>query len=188
MMAWLEQHEFLLAAFIVAARIIDVSMGTMRTICVVRGYRLVAAVLGFCEVIVWIVAVSGVLAQPTLVKVVAYGVGFSLGNFCGVALEQKLALGKQLILLISQGRTHSVAFALRLAEFGVTEIAAFGHEGDVALAMTVVPRRRTQAVIDLARKTDPKVFIAVQDVRYNPLVRSDTSVPFTGWRTMFKKK
>lgn len=188
MLAWLEQHEWLLALFIVLARIVDVSLGTMRTITVVRGYRFLSAVLGFCEVLVWIFAVSGVLTQPTLLKIAAYGVGFSLGNIFGVMLEQKLALGRQLVMLISQGKVHPVASTLRQAQYRVTEVAAHGHEGDMALAMSVVPRRQTQAVIDLARQTDPKVFVTVQDVRYNPLVRSQTSVPLTGWRGLLKKK
>ena len=78
---------------IFAARIVDVSLGTIRTICVVNGRRHVALVLGFFEILVWIFAVSkviGDLQHPVLA--VAYALGFATGNFVGITIEKRLAL------------------------------------------------------------------------------------------------
>jgi uncharacterized protein YebE (UPF0316 family) len=121
---WLDAYPVFWPLFIILARITDVSLGTVRTICVVRGARWTAACLGFAEVIVWITAVSGVLIQPTLVKVVSYGLGFALGNACGVWMEGRLAMGQQRIVAISKNYSQAIAMALRMADYTVTEVPA----------------------------------------------------------------
>ena len=186
--AYLELYPLLLAGFIVVARIIDVSLGTVRTICVVRGYPTVAALLGYFEVVIWILAVSGVLQQITVMKVVAYGAGFALGNVGGIFLEKRLAMGQQMITLMSRGRTHTVAFALRLANFGVTEIPARGGRGHVAMAYVLTSRRKTPEVLRIARAADPKVVTVVEDIRESNLAHVNPPMPRTGWRAKIKKK
>lgn len=188
MPAWFTPDELWFALFIILARIGDVSLGTMRTICVVRGYRMLAATLGFGEVIVWILAVSGVLTQLTPLRIAAYGIGFSLGNICGVALEQRLALGQMMITIISMRQTQSVAFALRLAGFTVTELAGTGATGQVAMVIAVVSRRSVRKVLELARGADPECFVSMHDVRHSTLSVRPTAVPATGWRAIMKKK
>ncbi len=186
---WLEHYPYLFAVFVIAARIVDVSIGTMRTIAVVRGYRWLAVGLGFVEVIVWVVAVSGVLVNPTLLKVAAYAVGFATGNAVGMALENRIALGLRMVLVISDTRQQSVAFALRLAGHAVTELPAKGAMGDVAMCFAVVPRRRIPEVERLALGVDPQAFITVQEASSNTLRKAypATYTP-TGWRAVFKKK
>jgi len=186
---WLDAHAMVWPLYIFFARILDVSIGTMRTIFVVRGHRLTAAGLGFFEVIIWLTAVSGVLhGDLSVMKAVAYGLGFASGNVVGIWLEQLLALGQQRVVLISRGRHHSVAFGLRLADFAVTEIPARGREGDVAMSFVIVPRRLTDDVIRLARTIDPEVFVTVDDVRHSSMLQVIGTHAPTGWRAIMKKK
>ncbi len=182
-------YPWLFAAFIILARITDVSIGTIRIIMVVRSYRLLAACLGFCEVFIWITAVSGVLTNITILNILAYCIGFASGNMVGVMIDQKMGIGRQLAIIISRGRVHSVAFALRLAGYVVTEIPAYGREGEVALCLTVISRRKTQEVIRIARTVDENAFISVNDVRHSSnasMIRPP--IQLTGWRAVLKKK
>jgi uncharacterized protein YebE (UPF0316 family) len=187
---WLDAHAVFWPLFIFLARVADVSIGTVRTIMVVRGRRGIAAALGFCEVIIWVVAVSGVLRHDlTVVKVLAYGSGFAAGNMAGVWLEQWLAIGMQRVILISRGRHHSVAFGLRLAEYLVTEVPARGGRGEVAMCFLIVPRRQAPQVLRIARAIDPDVVIIVEDVRTTSLSRRGAAGhEATGWRAIVKKK
>ena len=186
---WIEQNEIVLALFIIVARMMDVSLGTMRTITVVRGYPTLAAVLGFGEILLWIAAASGVLAHVTLLKAVAYALGFSLGNVCGMMIERRIALGEQMVTIVSRERSPAIAFALRVAGFTVTEVPARGGAGEVALTMVIVPRRKTSLVLALAREVDPDVFTTFNDTRSaGPLIRHVTRVEPTGWRAWIKKK
>ena len=185
---WLNAHAWLWPVFIIAARVVDVSFGTMRTIAVVRGHRALAMALGVGEVGVWLLAVSGVLTDLTLLKAVSYCVGFSLGNACGIWLEEKLAIGHQVLTFLSDGRTHDVAFALRLANFMVTQVPARGGHGRVAMCLAVVPRRRSNEALRIAQAVDHDVFVTVEDCRQTTLKEGGGAVPPTGWRAMLKKK
>lgn len=186
----LNAHPLLWVPFIIVARVMDVSLGTMRTIFVVRGHRLVASVLGLAEVIIWVIAVSGVLQAVTWLKILSYGVGFGLGNACGIWLEQKLAVGKQMVTLISPHRTNAAAAALRLAGYKVTELPAKGIRGSVAMCITVVSRRRTRQVLRIARQVDEEILSAVSDVRETTLIRRPVGgrTAGSGWRDIIKKK
>lgn len=189
MFDWLMHYEPLFLLFIVLSRMTDVSLGTMRTISVVRGYRGLAASLGFCELLIWVAAVSGVLTDPTLARVVAYALGFSLGNVCGMMIEQRVALGEQLVMIVSRERAPAVAFALRIASYTVTEVPARGGGGEVALTLVIVPRKKTPHVLAIAREVDPNVFITFNDIRSNSnLIRQVTKTEPTGWRAWIKKK
>lgn len=188
---WLDANPLIWPIFIILARMVDVALGTMRTIFVVRGLRGTAAALGFAEVMIWVIAVSGVLQDITLVKVLSYGVGFALGNACGIWLEQKLAVGQQIVTMISQHHINAVASALRLADYRVTEIPAKGGRGSVAMCVAIVSRRRAPEVLRIARSVDEDVLTTVEDVRETTLIRrplETPSSPYTGWRAVLKKK
>ncbi len=186
---WIEQYPVLLAGFIIVARIADVSLGTMRTIAVVRGYRALAVGLGFMEVLVWVAVVSGVLVKPDVIKITAYAVGFASGNAVGMWIENRIALGQRLVLIVSDARQQSVAFALRLAGYTVTEIPAKGQGGDVAMCLTVVSRRKVPNVEQIALGVDDQAFITVQEAS-SVMVRKTMPLTHqpTGWRAVFKKK
>ncbi len=188
LLLWLDAHPYLWPAFIVPARILDVSMGTVRTIAIVRGRSVMATVLGFVEVLIWVTIVSGVLADVTALKLVSYAAGFALGNMAGIAIEQRMAMGHQLITIIADHRQRSVAFALRLADFTVTEIPAKGRDGEVAMCFTVVPRRRTAEVIAKAKAVDQQAHVVVEDLRSTDLGHTPAHTRPTGWRAVLKRK
>jgi uncharacterized protein YebE (UPF0316 family) len=179
-----------LPVLIFCCRVVDVSLGTIRTILVVRGNRVIAPLLGFVEVTVWILAVSSVvqrLHEP--VNIVAYASGFATGNWVGMWLESKLALGYQIVRIISRNRGHSIAHAARLAGFGVTTLYGRGKDGPVVVCFVVTARRQTPRVLEIAREVDPEVFSTVEDTRgtgYN--LHKEVSIPKTGWRAVFNKK
>ncbi len=183
---WLDAYPLFWPVFIILARITDVSMGTVRTICVVRGARWTAAALGFAEVIVWVLAVSGVLVQPTLIKVLSYGAGFALGNACGVWVEGKLAMGQQQVVAISKHYSQAIAMAMRMADYTVTEVPARGASGEVAMCFAIVQRKQTQKLMDIIQRADSDAIVIVEDVRQTIMSRRPDSA--TGWRAVLKKK
>ncbi|MBN1489469.1 MAG: hypothetical protein JXA69_06075 [Phycisphaerae bacterium] len=189
LMHWLDTYPLLWPMFIFLARLTDVSIGTLRTMCVVRGMRWLAPILGFFEITIWITAVSGVLTHlDHWYNILAYAGGFAAGNSLGILLEQKIAIGMQAIRLISKGRSAAVAEGLRLAGFVVTEITGHGNAGDVSLSIVVVPRRYTPVVLKVAHGVDPDVLSSIEDLRSATLHYYPSVVPPTGWRAILKKK
>lgn len=190
LLAWLNDRPALLVLFIILARITDVSLGTMRTICVVRGYRVIAACLGFVEVLIWVTTVSGVLAQVTALKVAAYAMGFALGNAVGIEIESRVAMGHQMLTFISGQQMQSVAFALRMANYEVTEVAAHGESGELAMCFVMTARRKSRQAIALAKAADADVSVIIQDVRENkaPATSFASRMIQGGSRAWHKKK
>jgi uncharacterized protein YebE (UPF0316 family) len=186
---WLDAHPLMLPLFIFCARITDVSIGTLRTICIVRGFKYLAPVLGFFEVAIWITAVSGVFNHlNNWCNIAAYAGGFATGNAVGMWIEQKLAIGMQAIRLISCSRSAAVAAGLRLAGYGVTEIKGHGLNGEVSICFAVVPRKESDQVVRVAEGIDPGVFCTVEDVcSANATVYREPH-PRAGWRGLLKRK
>lgn len=156
--------EISLPFFIFLARIGDVTLGTIRTICVTRGKRWTAMVLGFFEILIWITAVSTVFSHlDQWINIIAYAAGFAAGNGIGMWVESKLAFGIQVLSFTSLGKAHAVAECLRLAGLHVTSLSGSGNAGSVSLCKTIIPRKQTEKVIQIALCVDPNVLIAVTD-------------------------
>jgi len=162
-------------ALIFFARIADVSLGTIRLICVTRGRRAAAIVLGFFEILIWVFAVSKVLTQlDHWANILAYACGFAAGNALGMTIESRLAMGVQRVSLISRGRANAVAERLRFAGFPVTTFVGSGREGPVSMCMAVISRKLTPDAIRMAREIDADVVITVEDLRMSTASRGGT--------------
>ncbi len=151
---------------IVLARVCDVSVGTLRIIFVSRGMRYVAPLLGFVEVFVWLIAISQIMQNLTnWVNYVAYATGFALGNYVGMVIEERLAMGVVAIRIITQKDATDLINALREKNFGITSISATGASGNVRLLFSIVKRKDKEKILDLARHYNPGAFISIEDVR-----------------------
>lgn len=181
-------HEFPIALawlplFIFLARILDVSVGTVRLICVARGRQYSAVILALAEITIWLLAMMSVLTYLTNAwNILAYIAGYTVGNLLGMSLERRLALGVETILLISREKGAEIAARLREQELRLTTIRGGGRDGEVELCLVVVPRRRSAAVIAMARAIDPFVFVTVEDVRHTTV--GSCGSPEPGKRTL----
>lgn len=159
-----------LPLFIFFARILDVSIGTVRLICITRGRRTLAISLAFVEVTIWLLAVASVITHlNNWLNILAYVSGFTAGNGLGMWIEQRLALGVETVILISQQKGAQIAAALREAELRLTTFAGSGRDGPVEICLAFVPRRLTPVVLSLSKAIDPDIVATVEDVRHTNL-------------------
>jgi uncharacterized protein YebE (UPF0316 family) len=168
--SWLTERSLfglpLLPLFIFAAEVCVVTISTMRTIFVARGMKFLAPFLGFFEVSIWLFAIGEVmknLNNPSCY--VAFAGGFTLGNFLGILLEKRLAIGSVWVRIITRRDAGGLVDALRSADYGVTTLDAQGTTGPVQMVVTVVPRKELAHVIALVKGFDPRVFYAVDEVQ-----------------------
>ena len=153
------------SCLIVLARITDVSLDTIRTVSIIQGRRTFAAVLGFFEAVVYICAVAKVLLnmdQP--VYALAYGLGFALGTYLGMVIEQRLAFGKQLVWLLTP-QAPQLAKVLRAGNYPVAEVKGHTLDGDQTILCAEVPRREVQKLMRLASAVDERCVVIVNDIR-----------------------
>lgn len=178
---------WMVAVLIFCLRIVDVSLGTFRTISVVQGRTIVSVLLGFVEVGIWVLAVSqvvtGVREHPLLI--VAFAGGFAAGNAAGITLERKLGLGTVALRIVSTLPQEALT---RLLGDSVRSVAAFpgqGQDGPRTLLYASCPRRTLPQVLTRAQEADPGLFYVVErfsQIGLGPLPH------YTGWRAVFKKK
>ena len=117
-----------------------------------------------------------------------WGLGFALGNACGVWMESKLAMGQQRIVAISKNYSQAIAMALRMADFTVTEIPARGGHGAVAMCFVIAPRKKANQIVSIITGADEDAVVVVEDVRRTVMSRRPVATATTGWRSVLKKK
>ena len=148
-------------------RIVDVTLGTLRIILVSRGHKYLAPLLGFIEVLIWVVAIGKIMENlGNLACYVGYAGGFATGNFVGMALDEKLAMGTVAVRVITKQNADRLIESLSDHGFGVTSVPAQGSTGEVALVYTIIKRSDIEKVTSLVRQFNPNAFYSIGDVRY----------------------
>jgi len=156
----------ILPILIILARIIDVSIGTLRIIFVARGMRYIAPILGFFEVFIWLLAIGQIMRHlDNFVCYIAYGVGFALGNYLGILIEERLAVGVVLVRIITQKDASLLIQTLRQDGYGVTSVEAEGANGRVHIVFTIIQRTFLQQVVAIIQKFNPTAFFTIEDVK-----------------------
>lgn len=168
-MEWLDSDLFALLGvpiLIFLGRMIDVSLGTIRIILISRGLRRVAPLVGFLEILVWLVVLTTVIEQlDQPLNFVAYAAGFAAGTWAGMLIESKIALGLLSVGVVTDDDASDLLEGLGAARFGVTQFAARGLQGRVRFILTIVPRRDLERLLDIVRRLHPQAFVTVTDVR-----------------------
>lgn len=158
---------FVLPVMIFAARVIDVSMGTVRIIFVSRGLKYLAPIVGFFEILIWLLAIGQImknLSNPTCY--IAYAGGFAAGNFIGIWIAEKLSLGVALIRVVTQMDALPLVKHLKNENYGVTSVDGHGARGQVKVVFTIVPRKEVPSVIALIKKFNPHAFYSIEEVGF----------------------
>ena len=156
----------ILPLLIFCARIFDVSIGTLRIIFVARRQKVAAPLLGFFEVLIWLMAIGKIMQNlSNVMAYVSYAGGFAMGNFIGIWIEQKLAVGTVILRVITRKDASALISELKSRGFGVTRIDAEGNEGPVHIVYSVLKRSVLETVISLVEKMNPKAFYSIEDVR-----------------------
>lgn len=158
---------FILPFLIFVARVIDVSMGTVRVIFVSRGLKYLAPLVGFFEILIWLLAIGQImknLSNPACY--IAYAGGFAMGNFVGIWIAEKLSLGVVLIRVVTKKDAAELVEYLKSADYGVTSVDGHGTAGQVKVVFTIVPRREVKSVADLINRFNPQAFYSIEEVGF----------------------
>lgn len=157
----------ILPLLIFMARILDVSIGTLRIIFVAKGLKYFAAILGFFESLIWLIAVTQVMQNlNSWYTYIAFACGFAAGNYFGVVLEERIAVGNLLIRVITMKEADELVRVLRKAGYGVTSVDALGEFGPVKLIFSIIKRRNLAKIVAIIKKYNPKAFYTIEDMRY----------------------
>ena len=156
----------ILPAIIFCSRVGDVSLGTLRHVFISKGLRKIVPVLGFFEVLIWIVVVAQVMKNLNNVACyLAYAGGFATGTYVGLLIEERLALGLQVIRIITHKDAGELVAALKKDRHGVTIVDAHGAVGPVKMIFTIIKRKNVQTVVKIIHDHNPTAFYSIEDIK-----------------------
>jgi len=168
-MEWLNSELFvyvILPLLIFSSRV-DVTIDTLRLIFISKGFKTLAPILGFFEVIIWLLAITQIMKHlDNFVCYIAYGGGFAVGNYVGMYIEEKLSIGNVIVRVITKDTSKELIDALIKNNYGMTIVDAKGAmDSNVKIIFSVVKREDLKTMIDIINKYNPNAFYSVEDVR-----------------------
>jgi len=155
-----------LPLLIFLARICDVTIGTLRIVFISKGHKKVAPFLGFFEVLIWIIAISQIMSNlNNFVCYFAYAAGFATGNWVGLLLEERIAIGNLMIRVITSKDGDILAKTLNSKGFGATIVDAEGSNGKVNIIYSLVHRTNLSKALKLIKDFNSEIFYSIEDIR-----------------------
>jgi uncharacterized protein YebE (UPF0316 family) len=150
------------------AKIVEVSLMTVRTVFISKGKKAYASIIGFIEVLIWLKVVSVVLTSinEDIYKMLVYALGFSMGNYIGLWIESKLAIGLVTIQAIVDEKVgHELAEYLRKQKVGVTILNGEGKDNNKNILILHVKRKIKDKIIEEIEQKVKNAVITVSEVQ-----------------------
>ncbi len=161
---------YLLCLKIFLVRIVDVSLGTFRTILTVKGKYVFSSLVGFVEVLVWFLIVREALntEESSILIAISYSLGFATGTFIGGQLSKRFIKIPVSIQIITSGNIEEMLKTLKQHKYGCSVLDIEGYDATVAKKMIIVEtiNKRTDELTSLINKIDPKAFVVVNETKY----------------------
>ena len=159
-------NYILLPILVFMARILDVSIGTIRVIFIMHGNRKLAPFLGFFESFIWLVAISQIIQNvDNIVSYVAFAGGFATGTYVGILIEEKLAFGNVLVRIITRKNADELIEYMKDKEIQFTNVPAKGRYGPVSVLFTVIKRQKLNDTLKAIKHYNPKAFYTIEQIR-----------------------
>lgn len=156
----------ILPCIIFLSRIGDVTLGTLRHVFISKGYKKIVPFLGFVEVLIWIIVVAQVMKNlNNWACYFGWAAGFAAGTYIGLLIEERLALGLQIIRIITNQDCDQLISELKEKNHGITIIDAQGAKGPVKVILSIVSRTNIVSVIEIINRNNPTAFYSVEDIR-----------------------
>ena len=190
MFSLLDTHILLTGLFIFTARIVDVSLGTIRTIVTVQGRAVIAFFLAVIEITIWITVISTVIKQvdESPILIIFYSLGYACGNVSGILVERRLALGMKILKVFVTANGYALADKLRSLGQPVTIFQGEGMDGPVFELYIACQRKHLRRLLALIKEFDENLFYVIEPAMgMNKELRPFFS-PRGGWRSRHKRK
>ncbi len=158
--------HILLPVLIFCTRMVDTSLGTLRLVLIGRGNRKAVRIVGFFEVLLWITAISQLIQHVNhWSSYIAWALGFTAGSMIGFKIEEKLALGKHQMRIITPQPIEGFLEALNSMNQGYTVFDGVGANGPVKQIFIIVNRKHSKEVTELLKKHIPQSFCSISDIQ-----------------------
>lgn len=150
-------------------RILDVSLGTVRTILTIKERKIIASVIGFFEIAVWFAIVREAITtnESSLWVIFAYASGFAAGTYIGGAISERFIEGNLGVQVFTEMKDELISI-IRSEGYGVSVIDVKGKdkEKDKYILFIGIDKKHFEHLRNLIKKLDDKAFIVVNETKY----------------------
>lgn len=164
----------LLCLKIFLARIMDVSLGTVRTLFIVKGNKIVSATIAFIEVLIWFFAAREALSTEisSIWIAISYALGYASGTFIGTIINEHFISGIYSIQVISDKISTRDINKIKKNNFGVSIVETVDKKKMLFLSIN---KKRYKECVKLIKSIDPSSFIIINDskVAYNGYIKKN---------------
>ncbi len=183
----------ILPLLIFTARVLDMTLDTIRIIFVSRGRKFLAPFFGFFEIMIWLFAIGQIMQNLTnITYYLAYAGGFATGVFVGISLEERIAVGTVVVRVITKKEATKLVENIKSKGYGVTCFNGEGTTGQVKLIYIAIRRKDVDNVVGIIKRFNPKAFYCIDDIRLAsegtfPPIDPYYRIPLRTFRTLFIK-
>ena len=147
------------------ARILDVSIATIRIVLLNKGSEFWAPVLGFIETLIWVVAIGQIMQNlDTPITYFAYAGGFAAGTYIGIWIEKKIAMGTSLIQVITKKEATSLVGVLRKRGIRTASVKATDSSGPINILYITTRRKDLGSIFKIIKSNNAKAFVTVEEL------------------------
>ena len=161
-------HPAFVCIIICLAKIVEISIQSLKTCMMVKGQRLKAAGLGFLECTIWGLVISTMITTlgDNLLLLLFYCIGYASGLFIGSSIEGKIALGtSSLELIANDEHTETIVALLKEKGKGFTVFGGHGSIDKMNMILIILPRKEAAKMLkEIRQACDNKVFVVTSDV------------------------
>jgi uncharacterized protein YebE (UPF0316 family) len=145
---------------IFTARIVDVSLGTIRVNMIIRRKKIIAALVGFVEVTIFISIIVKIITNiDNIYGILAYGAGFAVGTVIGILISERLSQDLVSTNIISREHNEGIKKLLLKEDFGFTCYKGAGRQGEVEIINVVCSHMNLSRLNKLIHDQDPGAFV-----------------------------
>jgi len=143
-----------------AARIVDVSLGTIRVNMIIRKKKIIAALIGFVEVTIFISVIVRIIKNvDNIYGILAYGAGFAVGTIVGIIITEKFTRDLVSTNIISKKSNNGIKDLLLKEGFAYTCYKGTGRQGEVEIINVVCSHTSLPKLNKLVHDKDSRAFV-----------------------------
>ena len=152
------------------ARIVDVSLGTIRTVLVVKGKSITPAVVAFFEVLIWFVVAREALNTDlnSILIPIFYALGYATGTYIGTFITSKVVDGLIGVSVITKSANNKMLKEMRDKGFGVSVVDLKKTNDNNKKDMLIIElnKKKLKELTHIIRTNDPDAFVVINETKY----------------------
>lgn len=159
--------QLLTYLLIFISKIIENSLATLRLIVVANGKKILGSILQFCIALVWILITGMVVINITKdpLKIIFFALGSFVGSYVGSLIEEKLAMGDNLITCITNDNEDILYNTFNRKGYNTLKIKGEQNNQKKYILLVTVPRKKKQHVLNIIHEYDKDAFSIAETVK-----------------------